>query len=137
MLNKNNLKKQLVKHEGLRLKVYKCTANKLTIGIGRNLEDNGITEQEAMLMLDNDIEKIYSDLNRRFSWFNIMTPNRQEVVINMVFNLGIGGFLKFKNTIHFLASSQYEQAAIEMLESKWASQVGRRAKELSKIMMDG
>lgn len=131
-----SLKNQLIRQEGLRLKPYKCTANKTTIGVGRNLDDIGISEDEAMLLLENDIKKI-KEQAEKLPWFLKLNEARQNVVLNMIFNLGISGFLKFKETIHYLESGQYDQVAIEMLESKWADQVGSRAKELSKIMFDG
>ena len=130
------IKDQLIKHEGLRLKPYYCTANKLTIGIGRNLDDVGISEDEALILLENDIIKVQKQAEQ-FQWFLQLNEERQSVILNMMFNLGLGGFLKFKETIRYLELGQYEQAAIEMLESKWASQVGNRAKELSKIMFSG
>ncbi len=131
------LKEMLMRHEGLSLKPYKCTANKLTIGYGRNIEDVGISQEEASFLLANDIKKIVSQVNERFKWFKTLSPARQEVVVMMSFNLGINGFANFKNTIHFLETGQFQQAAIEMLESKWATQVGKRAKELSKMMLEG
>lgn len=131
-----SLKNQLIRHEGLRLKPYKCTANKTTIGVGRNLDDVGISEDEAMLLLENDIKKI-KEQAEKFPWFLKLNESRQNVVLNMIFNLGLNGFLKFKETMHYLESGQYDQAAIEMLESAWADQVGSRAKELSKTMFDG
>jgi lysozyme len=134
---RKNLKDQLIKHEGLRLKPYFCTANKLTVGVGRNLDDVGITKEEAMVMLDNDIKRVEESVAARFPWFKDLNEARQDVVLNMVFNLGLGGFAKFKNTIQFLSTGQFEQASIEMLESSWADQVGIRAKELSRIMFNG
>jgi lysozyme len=131
------LKEMLMRHEGLSLKPYKCTANKLTIGYGRNLEDVGISQEEASFLLANDIKKIVTQVSEKFKWFKTLSPARQAVVVNMIYNLGLNGFSNFKNTIRFLESGQFEQAAIEMLESKWASQVGKRAKELSKIMLEG
>lgn len=130
------IKDQLIKHEGLRLKPYYCTANKLTIGIGRNLDDVGISEDEALILLENDIIKVQKQAEN-FPWFLQLNEERQCVILNMIFNLGLHGFLKFKETIRYLETGQYEQAAIEMLESKWADQVGERAKELSKIMFSG
>lgn len=136
-MNLKRLKETLMRHEGLSLKPYKCTANKLTIGYGRNIEDVGISQEEASFLLANDIKKVVAQVSEKFKWFKNLSPARQEVVINMAFNLGVSGFSSFKNTIRFLESGQFDQAAIEMLESKWASQVGNRAKELSKMMLEG
>lgn len=133
---KNILENMLIRHEGLKLKPYRCTAGKLTIGVGRNIEDNGITEVEARMMLRNDIEVSRSPL-LKLKWFTELNPARQDVVINMVFNLGLSRFLKFKKTIAFLQDKQWENASIEMLNSSWAKQVGNRAQELAAIIVTG
>lgn len=133
----DELKKDLLKHEGLRLKPYKDTVGKLTIGIGRNLDDVGISEEEAFYLLENDIKKVVDQVTKRFKWFQDLNDVRQDVILNMVFNLGIKKFSEFKMTIYFLEEKQYDQAAIEMIESSWATQVGQRAKELSKMMLTG
>lgn len=126
--------KQLIKNEGLRLKPYTCTAGKLTIGIGRNLDDKGISEEEAMYLLKNDIEECEFQLNKELAFFKNLDMARQDVLLNMCFNLGINGLLGFKNTLAMIEAGNYEAAADNMLNSKWAYQVGDRAKELADIM---
>ncbi|MDF1690522.1 MAG: hypothetical protein P1U35_13025 [Cycloclasticus sp.] len=126
----------LQRHEGLRLKPYKCTAGKLSIGYGRNLDDMGISEVEAMVMLRNDIEQCYQELEM-FSWFEDLDQVRQEALVDMLFNLGLPTFLEFKKTLKFVAEGKYSQAAEEMLRSKWANQVGDRAKELAYMVDTG
>jgi len=126
----------LQRHEGLRLKPYKCTAGKLSIGYGRNLDDMGISEVEAMVLLRHDIERCYDELNV-FSWFADLDQVRQEALVDMLFNLGLPTFLEFKKTLKFVAEGKYSQAAEEMLRSKWADQVGDRAKELAYMMDTG
>ena len=126
----------LQRHEGLRLKPYKCPAGKLTIGYGRNLDDMGISEVEAMVLLRHDIERCYDELSV-FSWFADLDQVRQEALIDMLFNLGLPTFLEFKKTLKFVAEGKYSQAAEEMLRSKWADQVGDRAKELAYMMDTG
>ena len=126
----------LQRHEGLRLKPYKCTAGKVSIGYGRNLDDMGISEVEAMVLLRHDIERCYEELNV-FSWFADLDQVRQEALVNMLFNLGLPTFLEFKKTLKFVAEGKYSQAAEEMLRSKWADQVGDRAKELAYMMDTG
>jgi lysozyme len=131
-----NLRKLLIYDEGLRLKPYLCTSNKLTIGVGRNLEDNGISKTEAMIMLDNDI--LY--LNEKFAefdWFLRLDEVRRAVIISMGFNLGFKGFMSFKNLIKALKNNDYELAVVEMLNSKWANQVKNRAVRLAKMMETG
>lgn len=131
------LKDLIKKHEGKRLKPYKCTAGKLTIGYGRNLDDKGITEEEAEFMLDNDIKAVISACKETFSWFAFLDNVRQAVVADMVFNLGLAGFLGFKNTIAHIRNKEWDKAADNMLASKWASQVGNRAVELAEMMRMG
>ena len=126
----------LQRHEGLRLKPYKCTAGKVSIGYGRNLDDMGISEVEAMVLLRHDIERCYDELSV-FSWFADLDQVRQEALIDMLFNLGLPTFLEFKKTLKFVAEGKYSQAAEEMLRSKWADQVGDRAKELAYMMDTG
>jgi len=126
----------LKRHEGLRLKPYLCPEGKITIGFGRNLEDMGISEKEAEMLLMSDIERCYEELDV-FSWFHDLDQVRQEAMVNMLFNLGLPTFLEFKRTLKFMAEGAYSQAAVEMLDSKWANQVGDRAKELAYMVETG
>ena len=130
------LKELLIKHEGLRLKPYKDSVGKLTIGVGRNLDDVGLTEQEALYLLHNDINKAIKDA-KVYAWFDPLDDVRKMVVVDMIFNLGLTRFSGFKRTIKHIASRRYKEAAIEMMDSKWARQVGPRAIELSKMMSSG
>lgn len=136
-MNIRRLKQVLIRHEGLRLKPYKDTVGKLTIGVGRNLDDNGITEEEALFMLHNDISKIVQELDREFPWWRELDNVRQEVLVNMAFNLGIPKLKTFKKFLKALENRDYKTAAKEMLDSKWAKQVGRRAEELAYAMEHG
>ena len=120
--------------EGCRLKPYYCTANKLTIGIGRNLEDRGITRAEAQFMLENDIIAIMRELDDQFPEWRELSDTRQMVIANMAFNLGTFGLLNFKQTIAHIRAQEWDQASDEMLRSHWAEQVGDRAKRLSEAM---
>lgn len=131
------LKDLIKKHEGKRLRPYRCTAGKLTIGYGRNIEDKGITEAEAEFMLDNDINVIIRACKETFSWFIFLDNVRQAVIVSMIYNLGFAGFLKFKNTIAHIRNKEWDKAADNMLQSKWAEQVGNRALELAEMMRDG
>ena len=132
-----NLKDQLIRHEGLRLTVYDCPAGYKTIGVGRNLEGKGITEEEAMYLLDNDIKDFQESLSRELPWFDSLDECRKNILTNMAFNLGISGLLKFKNTLSAVENKDWEEAASQMLDSRWAEQVGGRAKELSELMKSG
>ena len=134
----DRIKEQLIRHEGLRLKPYRCTAGKLTIGIGRNLDDCGISQSEAYIMLINDIMNCEKQLQAKIpDIYNGLDEVRQSVLLNMCFNLGINGLLGFKNTLSFIAAGDWERAANGMLASKWAKQVGMRAIELSEMMRKG
>lgn len=130
----NQLQRQLVVHEGLKLTPYQCTAGKLTIGVGRNIEDLGITEQEAMMLLDNDIERVRHELQSNFSWFSELTEARKNVLIDMCFNLGISRLKGFKNALAAMESGMWDVAKKEMLSSRWADQVGQRAIRLADAM---
>lgn len=128
---------QLIKkHEGLRFKPYKDTVGKLTIGYGRNLDDNGITLAEAEQMLSNDIQNCYAECLKLPCW-NKLNEARQAVLLDMCFNLGITRMKTFKKMLAALEVGAYNRAAKEMLASKWAMQVKTRATELADIMKKG
>ena len=126
----------LIKHEGIELKPYKCSAGRYTIGIGRNLQDCGITAQEALFLLDNDIERVTKELEvLRFTQY--LNEPRKIALLDMLFNIGFPRFLKFKRMIAALEEQDYDEAALQMLDSKWATQVGNRAIELSEMIRTG
>jgi lysozyme len=130
------LEDMLIRHEGLRLKPYHCTAGKLTIGVGRNLDDNGITDAEARMMLSNDV--VVAEIDAlKFPWFKDLNQPRKDAILNMLFNLGLARFRGFKNFIASMEAEDYKGASEEMLSSKWADQVGSRAIELSFIILNG
>lgn len=128
------LKDQLILHEGLKLKPYKCTAGKITIGVGRNIEDIGITEGEARALLDNDILRVAQELDNGLPWWRDLSDVRQRVLLDMAFNLGTPTLMKFKNTLGLIEAGDFVGASEEMLRSRWAEQVGQRALTLSKAM---
>lgn len=132
----SKLLEQLKSDEGLRLKPYKCTEGYDTIGYGRNLETNGISEDEAETMLMNDIYRVMESLNN-YGLLIDHTPPRQDVLVNMAFQLGVSGLLKFKKMIIALDDRKYSDAAREMLDSRWAKQTPNRANELAKQMRTG
>lgn len=128
---------RIIKHEGLRLNPYKCPAGKLTIGVGRNLEDKGITKDEAMMLLQNDILACRKECYSNFVWFGDIDEVRQGVIIEMCFNLGISRLRGFKKMLKACELRNYTLASQEMLSSLWARQVGNRAKTLAEIMRKG
>lgn len=130
----SKIKSLLIKHEGLRTKPYKCTAGKLTIGVGRNLDDKGITPAEADYMLINDITECLNDLKKIFPDFDTLPENVQLVMIDMRFNLGDTGFRSFKNMIAAINKRDYKAVVKSMQGSKWYGQVGNRSKNLVKMI---
>lgn len=127
---------QVQRHEGKRLDLHKCPAGKWTIGYGHNLEANGIPEHIANDLLQWDLIQAEIAVKKHLHVERLNKP-RLAVLINMAFNLGISGLLQFKNFIYYLSMDNYERAADEMLDSRWAMQVGGRAKELAEQMRTG
>lgn len=159
-----SIEDQLVLHEGLRLEPYICPAGYWTIGVGRNLESKGltgaeqkfifgrddyskqeviellkkrgITKDEALFLLANDIDDAVADL-RSFVWYEDLDPIRKKVVIDMRYNLGPTRFRQFRRMIAALAAGDYMRAADEMVDSAWYHQVGTRARRLVEMMRTG
>lgn len=126
----------LKRHEGFRDKPYVDKTGHLTIGYGWNL-DSGITQSEATYILESRVLLIKSVLRARLPFWQTLTKNRQDALTNMAFNLGMDGFLEFKQTLHHLSEGEYDKAADQMLKSIWAKQVGNRAVELSDMIRKG
>lgn len=125
----------LIEDEGLKLKPYKCPAGKLTIGIGHNLDDNGITPEVADLLLKIDLQNCLEDAldifgNAFYDW----TDRQQQAVINMIFNLGANKFQQFHNTIKAIKAKDWEAAIFNARQSLWAKQVPERAKRVFALM---
>jgi len=136
-MNQNQLdrvRKRLIQEEGLKLKLYTCTAGKLTIGVGRNVEDRGITHETAMQMLDEDIDICVGELEKNLSWFEDAPDKIQEVLIDLCFNMGINRLMGFVKTLHKLKTGAYKEAAEELLDSRYASSVPNRAKRNADII---
>jgi len=137
------LRELLRQHEGLKLKPYQCTAGRWTIGYGHNLEAHNaawpvsITQEEAEKYLDQDMAAAEKHCQMQIPFFNGLDDVRKAVLIDMCFNLGISGLSGFRKTLTAISGKQYKTAAIEMLNSKWAVQVGKRAIRLSDMMATG
>lgn len=131
-----NIEDWIKHHEGFRQKPYTDTVGKTTIGYGRNLEDNGISKAEADFMFSNDLNKCRSLLSLQ-DWYTMQPVHVQNALLNMCFNLGFAGLLKFKNMIEALKEKDYTKAAMEALNSKWAEQVGQRAKDVALMIRQG
>jgi lysozyme len=144
-VNLTKLEDQLIRHEGLRLDLYEDTVGIATIGVGRNLEDVGLrSEAEARFLLRSDIVAIRAELQAALPWMIAdLDEVRQRVLMDMAFNLGVSGLMKFTKTLRLVADGHYLAASEEMLRgsdggpSKWATQVGQRATTLSTMMAEG
>jgi len=157
-MNKEDLKLELIADEGMELFPYLDSEKIWSIGVGRNLEDNGLspselfflgiklkdkfeiiellkrrglTKDEVLYLLDNDVDRVISELENKLPWLSDKPDVVKYVLCNMCFNMGIYRLLKFKDTLALLKSDKYKEASIEMLNSKWPSQVGKRATRLS------
>ena len=128
---------QLKVHEGVRSKVYLDTEGIETIGVGRNLRDRGLSDDEIEFLLANDIRDFQEEVDRTFGWWSDLDDVRQRVIVDMAFNMGLGSLSKFKNRLGHIEAGRYEEASVEMLDSKWARQVGNRAQCLSNMMKTG
>ena len=131
------IKADLRRDEGLRLKPYRDSVGKLTIGIGRNLDDAGITEAEADQLLGNDIARAVADLDRALPWWRRLSPMRRRALLNMAFNLGLPRLLGFKGMLADLERGDFEGAAREAIDSRWARQTGARAQRIAMMLAEG
>jgi len=136
-MDKQRLFTQLRLHEGVEHKPYKCTAGYLTIGVGRNIEERGLSDDEIDYILSNDVNIATDELVENFDWYADLDPIRQRVVIDMVFNLGMPRFKQFKNMIAAIESGDWMEASNQMMDSRWAEQVGLRASRLAEMMETG
>ena len=130
------LRKDLIAEEGIRLKPYLCPAGKLTLGVGRNLDDVGITEDEAMMMLDNDIERVKGQLAKALPWLETKPQGVQRAIANMAFQMGLGGVLKFQKMLAALQARDYNAARREALDSAWAKQTPQRAGRVTDLFKE-
>ena len=127
------LTQDLIRDESIKLKPYRDTVGKLTIGVGRNLDDNGITEDEALFLLKNDIRRSESDLDRNASWWRGLPEDAQRGLVNMCFQLGITRLRRFVKMLEALEKNDYNKAAEEVLSSKYARQVPDRANRVAQL----
>lgn len=132
-LDMAKLREDIIEDEGLRTKPYTDTVGKLTIGVGRNLDDVGISRREALMLLDNDLAWVFDDLDRNLPWWRRMPEPAQRALANMALNLGYPRLSAFRNMLSALQAMDYETAAEECLDSKWARQVGDRSKRIAAL----
>ena len=132
MINMEKMREQLILHEGIVLdKPYRCTSGKLTIGVGRNLDDRGISEETAMQMLDEDINIVLGELQKAIPDFDNLDEIIQESLVDLAFNMGTPTLLKFKATLAALKGQHLCIASRELLDSRYARQVGKRAQTIA------
>lgn len=136
-MNLDRLKARLSIDEGNKAKPYTDTVGKLTIGVGRNLTDRGLSPDEVNYLLANDIAIATSDAKKLVTGFDSLDDVRQEVLVNMAFNLGIDRLRGFKKFLAAVNTKDFAKSSVEMLDSLWAKQVGARANRLSKAMLTG
>ena len=130
---------QLKRHEGVKSHAYKCTANMITVGVGRNIDENGgvgLSDDEINYLLENDIKRCKQELIS-LSWFTDLDSVRQDALVNLCFNLGLTRLMGFKNAMAAMAEGDYERAADEFYDSRWAKQVKSRADEVCEMIRTG
>lgn len=126
---------QIKVHEGTgpirngRYMPYRDSNNILTIGVGRNLEANGLRESEVHAMLDNDIDESIRACHQQWPWFSHLDTIRQAVVTELVFNMGMSTFLHFRRTIDAIERRDFAAAAEGLRQSRWYQQVKKRRGE--------
>jgi lysozyme len=127
----------LIRDEGERLKVYKCSEGYITIGIGRNIQTKGISQAESRFLFKNDLDETAADLDRACPWWRDMPAPHQRALFNMCFNLGMTRLSGFKGMLGALQNGAGDDAARHALNSKWASQVGARANRIALLFKAG
>lgn len=158
MLSLDEIKQRLAIHEGFRSKPYRCTANKLTIGIGRNIEDRpfteeelrlvdkdymakGITKVQAFAILARDVMQFDFELRQNIPFYERLDDERQYALLDMAFNMGIGnqkkGLLSFKKMLSYMGAGFYKQAAAECLNSKYGRELPTRAGRIARVIETG
>ena len=123
----DEVKEMLIRHEGTMCTLYQCTEDKWTIGVGRNLTDRGITEEEAMYLLDNDIKRVMNQLDEYWTVWRSFPKKGQMVCLDMCFQMGIQGFMGFRRTRALMEMGMWLEASEELLDSKYAIQTANRA----------
>ena len=132
----DKIRRLLKLHEGVKSKPYKCTAGFLTIGVGHNIDAKPLSNEAINQILEDDIEDALREVEMLSFWHDL-DEVRQAVLIDMCFNLGFSGLRKFSKMLEALSFGDYVEAANQMMDSRWANQVGGRSKRLGKMMVSG
>jgi len=127
----------LLEWEGYKPFIYKCTQDVWTVGVGRVVEEGkgpGLSRDEAMYLLRNDIERVTGELESKFPWFSDLSQDRKTAIVSMAFQLGMNGLLKFKNALKSMEEGDFEAAAANFLDSLWAKQTPNRASQVAALI---
>ena len=130
----------LRKHEGVETHAYKCTAEKTTIGVGRNIDPAGglgLSDSEIDFLLANDVARVNKELIISFPWFAELDEVRKDAMINICFQLGLPRLKKFKMSLAHMKNGDYNLAADEFLMTNWANQTPARAKDITDMIRSG
>lgn len=130
----------LRKHEGVETHAYKCTADKITIGVGRNIDPAGglgLSQDEIDYLLTNDIKRVTAELDKAFPWFSVLDEVRRYALIDLCFNLGLTRLKLFRLALGAMENQDYETASKEFLDSNWSKQVGTRAITITDMIRSG
>lgn len=123
--------------EGFRGKVYTCSAGKLTIGYGWNLEDNDLPDHIACLMLMHHINYEIKPGLAKYDWYRELDDVRKQVIIDMAYQMGVHGVMKFGKMISAIKYKYWDEAAKELLDSRYAAQTPERAHRNAEVMLTG
>ena len=137
---RNNLIEMLKLHEGVETYAYKCSENKTTIGVGRNVDKAGglgLSDDEVDYLLQNDIDRVILELDSEYDWFSDLDDVRQDAMIDISFNLGQTRLRAFKKALSAMSEGDWDEAADQFMDSRWSEQVGIRAKNLTKMIRSG
>ena len=132
--------KMLKRHEGTETHAYECSEGKITVGVGRNIDQQGgmgLSDDEIDYLLQNDIERVIKELSSEYPWFNSLDDVRKDAIVDISFNLGQTRLRLFKRALAAMEAGDYTEASTEFLDSRWAKQVGGRALELTDMIASG
>ena len=135
----SQLVEMIKRHEGVKSKVYLCSAGYETIGVGRNISESGLglSDDEIDYLLQNDIQRVKEELKDTYFWFGALCEARQDAMIDICFNLGLTRLRGFVKALEAMSREQFDVAADEFMDSKWAQQVGTRAIRVTEMIRGG
>jgi len=146
-MNIDKLREELTFDEGCIDKIYLDHLNYPTFGIGHLILETDlehgqevgtpVSEERIKECFEKDIQNVFEDLDRNMPWWRDLPSDLILVMANMSFNLGINRLMKFKNFLSAMQNNDWDKAAVEMLDSRWAIQVGPRAIRLKDRVLKG